>query len=123
MNNDQLTITYTNELDTEADFYFQIFRKKVGGWGIKNFLDGVKFKTVKEANEWIYKNYPYEEDHLFLSIMKVPNHVSEYWHYQFTTSFGSDEFYKHNIDNGINEVINWTKQKQRDQFIKEEEQA
>jgi hypothetical protein len=123
MNNDKITCQYISETDNNNNYYFQIFRVKDEGYGIKNFLDGVKFKSPEEANNWIYKNYLDEDDYLFLSIMQIPNHVSEYWHYDFTAKFNTDEFYDHNIKNGINEAINWTKGENRRKAILEERVA
>lgn len=120
MNNDHITVNYINETDNNNNYYFQVYRLTEDGFTIKHFLDGVKFKTPEEANNWIYKNYPDEDDYLFLNIMQIPNHVSEYWHHQFTATLSSDAFYNHNRKNGINSAINWTKAKKRDQFIKEQ---
>lgn len=119
MNNDYITANYKDENDNNDNYYFQVYRLAEDGFKIKNFLDGVKFKTPEEANNWIYKNYPDEDDYLFMGIMQVPNYVSEYWHYQFTANLSSHAFYEHNIAVGINSVINWTKAKKRDQYIKE----
>jgi hypothetical protein len=119
MNNDHITVNYINETDNNANYYFQVYRLEEDGYTIKNFLDGVKFKTPEEANNWIYKNYPDEDDYLFLNIMQIPNHIPDYWHHHFTAELSSDEFYEHNQENGINSAINWTKAKKRDQYIKE----
>ena len=120
MNNDYLTAQYRSETDNNDNYYFQIFRLEEDGFKIKNFLDGVKFKNPEEANKWIYKNYPYEDDHLFMEIMQVPNKLPEHWHHPFTAALGTEAFYQHNRDNGINTAINWTKGKKRDQYIKEQ---
>ena len=120
MNNDHITVTYKNETDNNENYYFQVYRLEDDGFKIKNFLDGVKFQTPEEANNWIYKNYPDEDDHLFMGIMQIPNKLPEHWHYPFTASLSTDAFYQHNRDNGINAAINWTKAKKRDQYIKEQ---
>ena len=120
MNNDHITVTYRSETDNNDNYYFQVYRLEDDGFKIKNFLDGVKFKTPEEANNWIYKNYPYEDDNLFMNVMQVPNHLPEHWHHPFTASLSTDAFYKHNRENNINSAINWTKTKKRDQYLKEE---
>ena len=53
MNNDYITVNYKDENDNNANYYFQIYRLEEDGYTIKNFLDGVKFKTPEEANELI----------------------------------------------------------------------
>jgi|TARA_Y100000114_G_C11661204_1_gene279134 hypothetical protein len=120
MNNDHITANYIDENDNNDNYYFQVYRLEDDGFKIKNFLDGVKFKTPEEANNWIYENYPDEDDYLFMGVMQIPNHISEYWHHPFTAELSSDEFYKHNIKNGINSAINWTKAKKRYQYLKEQ---
>ena len=67
--------------------------------------------------------------------MKIGDKVIVKWHKQtemwigdcvivdFTAKFNTDEFYDHNIKNGINEAINWTKGENRRKAILEERVA
>jgi hypothetical protein len=119
MNNDYITANYKDENDNNDNYYFQVYRLAEDGFKIKNFLDGVKFQTPEEANNWIYKNYPDEDDFLFLNIMQIRRDVPHYWHHIFTAELSSDDFYEHNRENGINSAINWTKAKKRAIYIKE----